>query len=57
MLAAIMPLVIPPLHAELIFLSGNIFPYFKLIISACLSKSRSIERLKNDGDGLIYERI
>ena len=56
-LAVFMPLVIPPLDAEFIILYGNIFPYFKLIISACPSKPRSIERLKNDDNGLIYGRI
>ena len=56
-LAVIMPSVIPPLDAEFIILSGNIFPYFKLITSACPSKPRSIERLKNDDNGPIYERI
>ena len=52
-----MPLIIPPLNAAFIILSGNIFPYFKSITSACPSKPRSIERLKNDEYGLIYDRI
>ena len=53
----IMPLLIPLFHSKFLILLQNTFPYLKLMISACPSNPRSIERLKNHEHGLIYERI